>query len=190
MGKRSRKPSGGPSPATRAPKAPRQASSRAVEPATSTARRLKQSWKLAGERPAAKGGMQGVGREVERPDAIWAPVPVNEIFNLLGVILIVVGLTRGQVDGQSALILGAVLCAISAFELSLREHLSGFKAHSLLLSILVAAALGILVVLIGGRSAIASLSALVVVAVAFGLGIQGWSRLYAQRRRRALQLLR
>ena len=67
----------------------------------------------------------------EAPRPPWAPVPLTEICILGGGVLLVVGL----VSGPRGLLVGfgLALVFIATVELTLREHLAGYRSHSLLL---------------------------------------------------------
>jgi hypothetical protein len=72
----------------------------------------------------------GVG---ERPTAPWHPVPLAELLILAGLIAIVVGASRGA-HGLPVLAVGVGAVVIGTLEFSVREHLSGYRAHSSLLA--------------------------------------------------------
>jgi hypothetical protein len=62
-------------------------------------------------------------------------LPLSELLILMGAIGTVVGLSRGE--GGTVLIfagIGAVL--VGTIEVTLREHLSGYRSHTLILSLL------------------------------------------------------
>lgn len=68
------------------------------------------------------------------PEAPWSPFPLVELAVLIGLVLIVLALAG--VPSNRVLFLGAgfVLVCLSGVELSLREHFSGFRSHSVLLA--------------------------------------------------------
>jgi hypothetical protein len=92
----------------------------------------------AAERPSqraasALGDLKAVG---ERPQAPWHPLPLSELLILAGSIGAVIAWLRG-VESNGALLgagIGAVM--IGTVEVTLREHLSGFRSHTLMLSVL------------------------------------------------------
>jgi hypothetical protein len=70
---------------------------------------------------------------VPRPDAIWAPFPLTEIGMAVGLALFLLG----YVSSAPALFLAGVgVLVVVVGELCLREHLSGFRSHSILLALL------------------------------------------------------
>jgi hypothetical protein len=81
-------------------------------------------------RPA--GRVDRRARMTEAPKAPWAPFPLVELCILLGIVLIVWGFFDA---GRRGALLGCgfVLVSLSGLELALREHLSGFRSHSVLL---------------------------------------------------------
>lgn len=89
-------------------------------------------------RPAARATRRA--RLDEAPKPPWAPVPLTEICILGGAVLLVAGLLGG--GGSRALLLGFgfALVFIATVELTLREHLAGYRSHSVLLAGCAAAA--------------------------------------------------
>jgi hypothetical protein len=76
----------------------------------------------------------------ERPPAPWGNVPLVELAVLAGIILLVVGFIVGGSQGALMIATGAVLCSIAGLELSIREHLGGYRSHTFMLSGAVAVA--------------------------------------------------
>jgi hypothetical protein len=74
-----------------------------------------------------------VGAEVlERPAAPWGAFPVSELAILAGLVLLVVGFTRG---GGRTLLVGLGLVVLATLEQSAREHVTGFRPHAALLAL-------------------------------------------------------
>lgn len=73
-------------------------------------------------------------RSAEAPRAPWAPVPLVELCILAGIVLIVVGFAGGADDRGPLIGCGFALVSLAALELSVREHLAGFRSHSALLA--------------------------------------------------------
>jgi hypothetical protein len=112
------------------------------EPAPRAAAAERSSQRAGAERPSqraasALGDLKAVG---ERPQAPWHPLPLSELLILAGAIGAIIAWLRG-VEGNGAL-LGAAIGAvvIGTIEVTLREHLSGFRSHTLMLSVLPAIA--------------------------------------------------
>ena len=97
---------------------------------------------------AASRGLGGLGELQplgERPEAPWHPLPLSELLILIGGIGVIFGLVRGihldgpeQVSGSGApaLVAGVVAVLIGTIEVTLREHRSGYRSHTLLLAVL------------------------------------------------------
>jgi hypothetical protein len=101
-----------------------------------------QSPSATGAGPARRGGAestrgfkdpQSLG---ERPEPPWHPVPLSELLILAGAIGTVVGLSRGISHGGPPLIAGLAAVVIGTAEVTLREHLSGYRSHTLILALL------------------------------------------------------
>ncbi|HEY3866007.1 MAG TPA: hypothetical protein VGL54_07985 [Solirubrobacteraceae bacterium] len=97
---------------------------------------------LAAERPTGRTAAGGrdplsVG---ERPQAPWHPLPLSELLILVGAIGAAFGLIRlshgGISHGGPALFAGIAAVLIGTVEVTLREHLSGYRSHTLLLTLL------------------------------------------------------
>ena len=67
----------------------------------------------------------------ERPPAPWGAFPLAELTVLAGIVLLVIGFIGGS---PTALGLGIVLGALGGLEVSVREHLAGYRSHSTLLA--------------------------------------------------------
>ncbi len=84
---------------------------------------------MAGDRPSIKSDPE------EAPKPPWHPFPLTELVNLIGIVLAIVGIVWGSGDRQVALVGGGfALIALSSAELALREHLAGYRSHTLILS--------------------------------------------------------
>ena len=73
-------------------------------------------------------------RRGERPQAPWHPLPLSEILILVGGIATVVAL-KSHPQETTLLIVGLVAVGIGTFEVTLREHLSGYRSHTILLAL-------------------------------------------------------
>jgi hypothetical protein len=71
----------------------------------------------------------------ERPRAPWHPLPLSELLILIGTIGAVVGLLRRE-SGLPLLIAGLAAVLIGTIEVTLREHLSGYRSQTLILTLL------------------------------------------------------
>ena len=72
----------------------------------------------------------------ERPQAPWHPLPLSELLILVGGIGVVIGLGRGISHGVAPLSAGIAAVLIGTVEVTLREHLSGYRSHTLILALM------------------------------------------------------
>ncbi len=107
-------------------------------------------------------GQRRLGREGERPEGPFGALPVSEVAILLGIIGAVIGFLNG---GGPALVVGLVVCGLGVFELTAREHFSGYRSHTALLAGIPAVAIEAGLVALVGEPQQRSLLLLVVVPV-------------------------
>ena len=67
----------------------------------------------------------------DRPPAPWGAFPLAELTVLAGIIALVVGVVTKSPTGIG---LGVVLAGLGGLEVSLREHLAGYRSHTTLLA--------------------------------------------------------
>ena len=67
----------------------------------------------------------------DRPPAPWGSFPLAELTVLAGIVMLVIGIA-GQ--SPTAIGVGVVLAALGGLEVSLREHLAGYRSHTTLLA--------------------------------------------------------
>jgi hypothetical protein len=67
----------------------------------------------------------------ERPPAPWGAFPLAELTILAGIVALGIGFA-GQ--SPTAIAVGAVLGALGGLEVSVREHLAGYRSHTTLLA--------------------------------------------------------
>ena len=72
--------------------------------------------------------------EDTRPPAPWGSFPLVEVCILVGIILVIVGLVMGAEQGALAIGVGIGLAALGGLELTIREHVAGYRSHSSLLA--------------------------------------------------------
>jgi Flp pilus assembly protein TadB len=88
----------------------------------------------------------------ERPPAPWGNFPLSELVILLGIGLMIWGLATWRGGGSLRFGAGLALAALAGAELSLREHLAGYRSHTTLLSGVAAFATVTILVLAAGHS--------------------------------------
>jgi hypothetical protein len=71
---------------------------------------------------SAKDRSKAAPRADERPPAPWGSFPLAELTVLAGIVMLVIG------------VVGKSPTAIGGLEVSLREHLAGYRSHTTLLS--------------------------------------------------------
>jgi len=152
MGKRSRKRGG--LEAAERPRPPRAGdvpdAAKATRPPRTTYRepvpqslfeRMAESWRVAGQRPSKQiPKAQRVAARPERPPGMFGGLPVSEIMMFAGLIGLVIGLSRGPDAGSTVIGVSLAVTGIATFELSAREHFSGYRSHTLLLAMLITVA--------------------------------------------------
>ena len=98
-----------------------------------------------GKGRAARGASGGAGKSRspaaptygERPDAPWHPLPLSELLILVGAVAAVFGLARSGHDssgGGRLLLAGLGAVGIGTIEVTLREHRSGYRSHTVMLA--------------------------------------------------------
>jgi hypothetical protein len=80
---------------------------------------------------------RGVG---ERPQAPWHPLPLSEILILVGAIGAAIGFSRGVSHGAAPMFAGLAAVLIGTLEFTLREHLSGYRSHTIIIAVIAVAA--------------------------------------------------
>jgi hypothetical protein len=73
----------------------------------------------------------------ERPKAPWHPLPLAELLILAGIVAAVFGfkkLSAGLSNGGPTVLAGVGAVAIGTLDTTLREHLSGYRSHTIMLA--------------------------------------------------------
>lgn len=94
-----------------------------------TARRRRSRSRGAVQTPVSR-------RYGQRPRPPWHPLPLSELLILVGAIGVIVGLGRGISHGGPPLFAGIAAVALGTLEVTLREHRSGFRSHTVMLAAL------------------------------------------------------
>ena len=84
----------------------------------------------------------------ERPPSPFGGLPISEIAIFVGAVGLIIGLIQG---GTAALIAGVAVCTLGVVEITAREHFSGYRSHTILLSALPAVAAEVAFVAIAGE---------------------------------------
>jgi hypothetical protein len=69
----------------------------------------------------------------ERPQAPWHPLPLSELLIFVGLIGVLVGVARGE-SGLPVVAAGVLAVLIGTLDFTIREHLSGYRPHTILLA--------------------------------------------------------
>jgi hypothetical protein len=75
----------------------------------------------------------------EPPRSPWHPLPLSELLILVGAIGAAIGLSKighGLSSGAPALLAGLGAVGIGTIEVTLREHRSGYRSHTVMLALL------------------------------------------------------
>lgn len=99
------------------------------------ARRRRAEAQRRGEQSAKPKPRPGRVAPQDRPPPVWAPFPLTELVTLAGIVLMVWGLlSGGGRDGNARLAAGLAIASLAGLELAAREHVTGFRSHTVLLS--------------------------------------------------------
>jgi hypothetical protein len=80
---------------------------------------------------SARDRSKAAPRADDRPPAPWGSFPLAELTVLGGIVMLVIGVVS---KSPTAIGVGVVLAALGGLEVSLREHLAGYRSHTTLLS--------------------------------------------------------
>lgn len=69
-----------------------------------------------------------------RPEPPWGKFPLSELVVLVAVVMLFAGFFVGPPRGPLLLGTGLVLGALAGLELALREHLAGYRSHTMLIA--------------------------------------------------------
>jgi hypothetical protein len=113
----------------------RPASAGQARPASAGQARRRERAAARGRGGAADGGFKDPLSVGERPRAPWHPLPLSEILIFVGAIATIVGFRQGAA-GRTVLFVGLGAVALGTLEVTLREHLSGYRSHTIILALL------------------------------------------------------
>jgi hypothetical protein len=131
--------------------------------------------------PAAARGASGRLPLAERPPPLWAPFPLTELLVLAGIVLMTWGFLSGGGgrEANAKLAAGLAVASIAGLELAIREHVTGFRSHTTLLSAAIAIATIVALGLGAGLDLLGPL--LISGVVAFGASFYGLRELFKRR---------
>jgi hypothetical protein len=115
----------------------------------------------------------------ERPPAPWGSFPLSELLVLLGLILMGWGLFTWDDGGSVRFGAGLAVASLAGLELSLREHLAGYRSHTTLLA--GACAFAVVTLLAVGPGPHTLWMLLGVAALVFGFAFYGLRELFKRR---------
>lgn len=93
----------------------------------------------SGQTPARAAAVAPAPRATDssgRPAAPWHPLPLAELLILVGAVAVVVSLFGGGSPRIPVLLAGIAAVLIGTLEVTVREHMSGYRSHALLLALL------------------------------------------------------
>jgi hypothetical protein len=121
----------------------------------------------------------GRPRIEDRPKAPWGSFPLSELIILVGIGLMTWGLLTWSSQGHLRFGAGLALASLGGLELSLREHLAGYRSHSSLLA--GAAAVAVVSVLALGPGPHVIWALLAIAVAIFGGAFYGLRELFKRR---------
>ena len=122
----------------------------------------------------------GRTRLEDRPPPLWGSFPLTELVTLGGIVLMVWGFVEGAGrDGNAKIAAGLAIASIAGLELAIREHVTGFRSHTTLLSGAVAI---VVIVVLGLAAGLDTLGPLLIGgSVAFAGSFAGLRELFKRR---------
>ncbi|MDQ3644077.1 MAG: hypothetical protein M3356_01005, partial [Actinomycetota bacterium] len=131
-------------------------------------------------RPATPRSRTASPSSDERPPPLWGAFPLSELIVLAGLVLMGWGFLQGVGDeGNSKVAAGLAIASIAGLELSVREHVTGFRSHTTLLAGAVAIAA---IVVAGLVIAVKTLGVLLITGlVVFGGSFYGLRELFKRK---------
>ncbi len=83
--------------------------------------------------PARKPARRRAGRD-EAPPAPWGSFPLVELAVLAALVLLVAGFFSSGTRSVAMIGAGLMLGSVAGLELSIREHLAGYRSHTMILA--------------------------------------------------------
>ena len=89
----------------------------------------------AGTEAPARPRRRGRTSAEDRPPPLWGAFPLTELVTLAGIVLLGWGfIVDGSEGGDAKIGAGLAIASIAGLELAVREHVTGFRSHTTLLS--------------------------------------------------------
>jgi hypothetical protein len=92
--------------------------------------------RAGGQASRGAGGFKDPQSVGERPRPPWHPLPLSEMLIVVGAVGAFVGLNKGASHGGPPLVAGLAAVVLGTAEFTLREHLSGYRSHTIILALL------------------------------------------------------
>lgn len=124
--------------------------------------------------PKPRGSNPRSARKLEQgpPEPPWHPFPLAELCIFVSLVLVIVGFIVWGKTGQILVAAGAVLGALGTLEFTIREHMSGYRSHSVLLAGFLAVAAGVVIAVVVRAPQYVVLAVAVVIFVAALVGLR------------------
>ena len=117
----------------------------------------------------------------EPPPAPWGSFPLIELTVLVGIVMLILGFAVFEGERRTILIgTGLLLGSIGGLDLSIREHLAGYRSHTMVLAGVPSLAVLALLFFAGPESLPPIARAAIALAV-FGLAAYGLTRVFRNR---------
>ena len=106
------------------------------------------------------------------PEPPWHPFPLAEVCIFVSLVLVIVGFIVWGRTGEILVGAGAVLGALGTLEFTIREHVGGYRSHSVLLAGFLAVAAGVMTAIVVSAPQYVVLAVTVVIFVAAFVGLR------------------
>jgi hypothetical protein len=98
---------------------------------------------------ARRSAKRTLGTHGERPPSPFGGLPASEIAIFAGLVTLAVWLFSG--GATTTLVVGSLLCALGVIEVTVREHFSGYRSHTMLLAAIPAVLVAVGAVSVSGE---------------------------------------
>ena len=101
-------------------------------------------------RPRARDRARDRDPAAERPQAPWHPLPLSELLIFVGAVGVLVAVFISSQVNTRLLLASIVAVALGTLEVTVREHLGGYRSHTVLLALVPVVVLHSAVLLVAG----------------------------------------